>query len=88
MSGGDVERRDDLYERLAAIEHERWVSWQIHVHNVVGIRQPDGSLLIPAATVARWERLMGTPYADLSEEKKRSDREQVDRYWSLIVDRV
>lgn len=73
-----------LYEQLAAIEHERWSDWQRYLHNTYGIRNPDGSILLPAGTVARLERQIGTESADLSESEKNSDREQVDRYWHLI----
>lgn len=46
--------------------------------------QPDGSLLIPADLVERWERQIDTPYASLSENEKESDREQVYSYLPLI----
>jgi hypothetical protein len=75
---------DDLREQLAAVEHERWAHWQQYMHSVC-TRQPDGSLLIPAALVRRWERQIATPYDQLPEQEKRSDREQVDRYWGLIA---
>lgn len=77
-----------LIETLAAIEHERWADWQRWVHNrtwlhncnalseAAVIRQPDWD---------RWERQIATPYADLSEREKESDREQVARYWPVIV---
>jgi len=73
-----------LIERLSAIEHERWSHWQRHVHSK-GIRQPDGSLLLPAEVVARWERLIATGYAQLTEEEKVSDREQVSKYLPVIA---
>jgi hypothetical protein len=72
-----------LYEQLAAIEHERWADWQRYLHSKCE-RNPDGSLTIPAGLVAHWERQIATPYAELSERERDSDREQVDRYWSLI----
>lgn len=72
-----------LRERLAAIEHERWADWQRYMHGM-GTRNPDGSLTIPAELVARWDRQIATPYADLSASEQRSDMEQVDRYWPLI----
>jgi hypothetical protein len=34
--------------------------------------------------VARWEQQMATPYADLSEPEKESDREQVRLYLPVI----
>lgn len=77
---------NELYEALAAIEHARWAGWQRYVHDVVGIRQPDGSIVIPADVVAHWDRQMNTAYADLSESEKQSDRQEVNRYWHLIAD--
>lgn len=76
-------RKDELYERLAAIEHERWADWQRWMHAQCFIKE-DGSLVIPAELVERWERQIDTPYADLTEREKQSDRDQVNRYWSLI----
>jgi hypothetical protein len=84
-------KRDDidtrlgrLIERLAAVEHERWSHWQRYMHSKC-IRQPDGSLLVPAEFVARWEKQTETKYTDLSESEKESDREQVRKYLPLIT---
>jgi hypothetical protein len=76
---------DGLLERLAEIEHERWSHWQRYLHGKAE-RQSDGSLILPAELVARWETQMNTPYAALSEKMKESDRDQVRKYWPLIVD--
>ena len=75
---------DGLTERLSALEHERWSHWQKYLHNKCE-RRPDGSLLMPADLVARWERPMSTDYSDLSEEEKQSDREQVRKYLPIIA---
>lgn len=74
-----------LLEALAAIEHQRWAHWQRYVHSK-GSPQADGSLIIPAELVARWTIQAETPYADLSEQEKDSDREQVHRYLPLVED--
>ena len=73
-----------LLEQLAAVEHERWSHWQRHVHSKC-VRQPDGSLCLPAGLVARWEKQINTKYAELDEQEKESDREQVRKYLPLIV---
>jgi hypothetical protein len=75
----------DLAERFAAIEHERWSHWQLYMHSM-GERRSDGSLLLPADLVARWERQAATAFADLTEHEKESDREQVSRYLPIIAD--
>jgi hypothetical protein len=72
-----------LLEELAAIEHQRWAHWQRYVHDH-GKRQPDGSILLPADLVERWERQINTSYDKLSESEKDSDREQVRKYFPLL----
>lgn len=74
---------DSILEELAAIEHERWSNWQRYLH-AQGARAPDGSLTLPAALVARWERQLQTPYEHLSETEKQSDRDQVRMYLPTI----
>jgi hypothetical protein len=75
---------NDILETLAAVEHERWSHWQRYMHGK-GLSQPDGSLMIPADLVRRWQKQIDTPYAKLSEQEKESDREQVRKYLPLIV---
>lgn len=70
-------------ETLATTEHERWTSWQQHLHARC-TRQADGSLVIPAELVSRWERQINTSYDQLSEVEKESDREQVRLYLAVI----
>jgi hypothetical protein len=76
---------DDLLEQLATIEHERWSHWQRYMHSKCIAQGADGSLLIPADLVQRWERQASTPYASLTEREKESDREQVRKYLPLIA---
>jgi hypothetical protein len=75
---------DALVDQLAAIEHDRWCHWQRYVHSKC-TPQPDGSLLIPAGLVARWERQIDTKYTELDEQERESDREQVRKYLPLIA---
>lgn len=76
---------DKLMERLAAIEHERWSHWQLYMHNKCE-RASDGSLVIPPELVAKWERQIATSYEHLNEAEKESDREQVRRYLSVVLE--
>jgi len=76
--------RHDLREQLAASEQERWAHWQRYLHGQC-VQHDDGSLTIPTALVARWERQSATPYDQLSKEEKVADRAQVARYWQLIA---
>ena len=73
-----------LMEQLAAVEHERWSHWQRYVHSKC-VRQPDGSLLLPADLVERWDEQIDTKYAELNDQERESDRVQVRKYLPLIV---
>lgn len=75
---------DDLLEKLSAIEHTRWAHWQQYLHSKCE-RRPDGALVISAALADRWEAQIDTPYSELSEVEKESDREQVRRYLPVIA---
>jgi hypothetical protein len=72
-------------EQLAAVEHERWAHWQQYVHDQCE-RQDDGSLVIPAELAARGQSQIETPYTELSEREKDSDREQVRRYLPVVLE--
>lgn len=73
----------NLIDSLAAIEHQRWSHWQSYLHSQCK-SQNDGSLMIPANLVKRWERQINTPYSDLSLSEKKSDIEQVMKYIPTI----
>lgn len=77
-------KRTSLIEALASVEHERWSHWQRYLHSQCELRD-DGALTIPAALVKRWSKQMSTPYHELSEHEKDSDREQVQRYLPIIA---
>src|SRR5947209_2303620 len=77
-----TQKLESLIETLAAVEHERWSHWQRHLHEK-SARQSDGSLLIPAHLVQQWENQIATPYSQLSEKEKESDREQARKYIPL-----
>jgi len=36
--------------------------------------------------VAQWEKQLATPYSELSEKKKESDREQIRKYLPVIAE--
>ena len=74
----------DLVETLADIEHERWSHWQRYMHGKCE-KQGDGSLRIPRELALRWERQSKTPYSELGESERESDREQVRLYLPVIL---
>jgi hypothetical protein len=76
---------EGLREELAAIEHERWADWQKWCHKVLRENNPSPEI---GDVLERWDRQIETPYSELSEKEKDSDREQVDRYWPLISQKI
>jgi hypothetical protein len=86
MDKKQIERAlNGLLDDLAAIEHDRWSHWQDYMHGK-GRVQSDGSLVIPADLVERWQKQMATPYAELSAKERESDRDQVRKYLPLIIE--
>jgi hypothetical protein len=83
----EILESDALLERLAAVEHERWAHWQQYMHEQC-TPTADGSLAIPRDLVTRWSTQSATPYEELSDAEKESDREQVRRYLPLIIETV
>lgn len=78
---------DEFLEKLAAIEHNRWTDWQQWVHKCLK-PNPMGEIfpyLLDPEWYERWDKQIETPYERLSESEKQSDRDQVMRYWPLIV---
>jgi hypothetical protein len=80
--------RDDLIETLAAIEHQRWADWQKYLHSKLYNPGGGADKALPTEWWERWERQIVQPYAMLSEAEKCSDRDQVMRYWPVIVEFV
>ena len=71
---------DELKEKLAEIEHERWADWQKWIHLVY--ENPTRPF---EEAIANWKVQIDTPYSKLSDREKASDMEQVDRYWPLVL---
>ncbi|WKT72906.1 MULTISPECIES: hypothetical protein [Acinetobacter] len=78
------EKYKELIEKLAAIEHERWAHWQSYLHSKC-LKNENGSLTIPAELVERWNKQINTGYEELTEDEKESDREQVQKYFYLLI---
>lgn len=63
----------EAVEVLAAVEHERWSWWMKYLFELT-TQSAAGTRNIPAWAVERWTRQMNTPYAEISEKEKESDR--------------
>lgn len=84
-SSDEINKKIEIgIDALARLEHERWAHWQSYLHSMCR-KMPDGSLSIPSDLVSRWEIQINTPYENLTEEEKNSDKDQVRRYIPTIV---
>lgn len=81
MSDNPTNNNNELIEKLADIEHQRWADWQEWCHKVLRENNPSPEI---GDVLERWDRQIETPYRELSELEKQSDRDQVKRYWPLI----
>ncbi|MFW6046365.1 MAG: hypothetical protein ACOCP4_00980 [Candidatus Woesearchaeota archaeon] len=76
-----MKNKDDVLEELADFCHDQWSNWMTYLfskcYDDVGqFDRINGNLVIPAEFVKRWERQINTPYKNLSEEEKESDRKE------------
>lgn len=75
--------RDALREQLAALAHEQWSGWMRYLFGKCTYPGPSG-VRMPSEWAERWMRQMNTPYAELSEAEKESDRLEADRVLDLV----
>ncbi len=73
-----------LLERLASTQHGIWSHWMRYQFSMCQ-RNEDGSITIPADKVDRWRRQMLTPYTELTEREKQSDREQAYKILGVLL---
>lgn len=73
-------------ERLAELCHAQWSGWMEYLFSkcVNPIEPNTGTVVIPKWAVERWRRQIATPYADLAEEEKDSDRKEADRILAVL----
>ena len=79
----------EFIEAGANLEHDRWAGWQKYLHSLCKegefwLEYDESDLIIPASLVARWKRQIDTPYSELSEEEKESDRKETRNYIPLL----
>src|SRR6267143_1333503 len=73
----------ELIEALADKEHAGWSSYMAYLFSKLE-SNPDGSLTIPAGYVAALQIQIDTPYAELSEQEKQGDRDEVAHILPII----
>ena len=73
-------------ERLAAREQEKWADYMRYLLSQT--KQSNGSALISADYVANLERLINTPYSELSERDKCLDRQEAHKTLRILTTEV
>ena len=73
----------DLREEFAALSHEQWSRWMRYLFSRC-TRNDSGGILIPRELAERWHCQVETPYAELSEAEKESNRDEADRVLSVL----
>lgn len=84
--------KEELIEQLADIQHQIWSSWMEYLFskcpNEVKFENAKhfetANLIIPKDLVERWKRQIETPYSELTEAEKQSDRDQVLKFIHLL----
>lgn len=74
---------EELIERLAALEHDRWSGWMNYLFTQ-GYSREDGAFVIDPESVRWWQHLIDTPYAELTERSKESDRQEVRKTLDVL----
>jgi len=76
--------KDELIEQLSDKEHASWARWMQYLFSQCETYMVGDSLVIPGRLVRHWRRQIETPYAELSEKEKQSDREEVAHILPII----
>jgi len=76
---------NEMREALAEYAHDSWSGWMKYLAEKTTFNA-DGTATIPAWAVTRWNRQMHTPYADLPEPEKESDRVEADKIIAIAQD--
>ncbi|SRR6266550_48875 len=75
--------KDELIEKLAEKEHASWARWMAYLFSKCE-DNPDGSLTIPSAYVTSLQSQIDASYADLSEQEKQYDKDEVAHILPII----
>ncbi len=74
---------DERIELLAEYAHTAWSGWMVYLFRQVE-RWEDGKAVLSKWAVDRWKRQSETPYSELSEEEKESDRKEARTILAIL----
>jgi hypothetical protein len=75
--------REDLIEQLADKEHASWAHWMQYLFSKC-LMNDRREVILPLPLVEHWRKQVETPYAQLSEREKQSDRDEVAHILPII----
>lgn len=86
-----TEFKGAVREQLSALAHEAWSDWMLYLFDKCTMKRHANGMewegaTIPGSLVERWMRQMHTPYAELSESEKESDRAEADKVLACFSD--
>ena len=76
--------RQEWLEAIADVQHEIWSHWMRYLFSTTTDMGHDG-LAISPSNVMRWAHQMNTPYSELSEKEKDSDRDQAKKVRDALI---
>jgi hypothetical protein len=79
----DRVEQDPVVEALAGYAHDAWSGWMRYLFNKSEL-QPSGEILITNDLADRWSRQIETPYAELPEDEKESDRKEARKMLDIV----
>jgi hypothetical protein len=81
-------KEEEFVEKGAELEHDRWARWQKYMFSkaqvVIGNDNEEIGIFIPIEYWKHWQKEIDTPYSELTEEQKESDRKETRNYLTLI----
>jgi hypothetical protein len=80
----EAPQTEELREQLAALAHEQWSGWMRYLFEKCYSDHHGMAVVMPRESADRWRRQMNTPYAQLPEAEKDSDRKEADRVLALL----
>lgn len=80
-----MSQKEIFHDLVAALCHEQWSGRMIYMLGK-SQKKSDGSIVIPPDLAERWKRQMTTAYESLSEDEKKIDHIEADKFIVLFVD--
>jgi len=83
-TGGETNWEEEFIEKGAALEHARWARWQNYLHTFLVWNNEIQMWTLPHEKKEWWDSEIRTPYSQLTEKQKESDRKEVREYLPII----